>query len=781
MEQGFTAWYRTRFSVRLSVPRPAGEGRSRLIHAIVWSVRDWLEDTYGKDASPYSVEYLNAMFWPKRYWNSWEMGGDLPKMTFVSTLRHARSDVQGTACSIRGADGEIETWACRVQERVTVMDPDESLRRFPRMWRTDIALSEPDDGAARHARSLVVDIAVSYRDERSGFGVAQVVPDPRPPRLLRFLIDNERLICECSSVPLTMMDLTVTAQPAAPDADGRDGVAQDGTRSRISAHDLWDIVSDPKRDVPLAVVGLDAGTRRPLIDVDALHDMLFPDMMVCVPRDMRAIGEIRRVFDARMPGSSPRADAVRVYAAHPAFPACDDDPDEDPKLARLITAELGRHPSVTRVQIDAYRSLTRSVADTADTDITDTTDTRTDGTTWRDAIWPPTDGTRTRDAATLLLRDLLEERMPDMTVDVDSILRVRNRHEETAKSVRLERQLKEATNRIERLGRQTERERAAYDDRIRDLEKDNDRLSRRQNLMDEERDLLERSMMRLRADKIALKGRANKAERELRAMTAQHSQVEVAANGNGATGGTGVTGMRTMADQNEDAQIIALLNDDNRRLEHEAREYERRMGELTRKNEQLRQRIMARVAGSGVAAELEAARGLLSAKLPAKLVSNSRVSNSRYDQDIVRFYETLYPDRISVHDNAWRTLRECVTKPSLVWQAMQLMCTAVYDIYATGQGSGNPGDRFRTYPDVGGFELAENEGQQTHRDAKFMRLRQIEDHGRTLLMEPHLRIGNREDDASLRVYFAWNPDTGRIVIGAIGRHLENYTTRTRKR
>ena len=51
--------------------------------------------------------------------------------------------------------------------------------------------------------------------------------------------------------------------------------------------------------------------------------------------------------------------------------------------------------------------------------------------------------------------------------------------------------------------------------------------------------------------------------------------------------------------------------------------------------------------------------------------------------------------------------------------------------------------------------------------------------GREIIIEPHVAKGNREGDPNfIRVYFAYDSVSRKIIIGHVGRHLDNYTTRS---
>ena len=75
-----------------------------------------------------------------------------------------------------------------------------------------------------------------------------------------------------------------------------------------------------------------------------------------------------------------------------------------------------------------------------------------------------------------------------------------------------------------------------------------------------------------------------------------------------------------------------------------------------------------------------------------------------------------------------------------------------------------------------GYDYAASEGPATKNDPKLARLRRFEFDGRQYEMWSHIKHGNRKGD-QLRVHFAIDRDKRRIVIGWIGDHMDNATTR----
>ena len=148
-------------------------------------------------------------------------------------------------------------------------------------------------------------------------------------------------------------------------------------------------------------------------------------------------------------------------------------------------------------------------------------------------------------------------------------------------------------------------------------------------------------------------------------------------------------------------------------------------------------------------------------------------------ESVVNVFAEHYSDRIVVTDRAYKSLRDCRTSPSLLWQAMWQVCGPLYDAWSSEE-SGNIDDRYPTMSGyISGFRAPLTEGTMTRQDNDLMRLRRLSYGDKEYSIEPHLAYGNKEDNNSVRIYYAWDGETQRIIIGHIGLHLTNYTTKKR--
>lgn len=75
------------------------------------------------------------------------------------------------------------------------------------------------------------------------------------------------------------------------------------------------------------------------------------------------------------------------------------------------------------------------------------------------------------------------------------------------------------------------------------------------------------------------------------------------------------------------------------------------------------------------------------------------------------------------------------------------------------------------------YTLAMTEGRNTKRDAHLMALRKIKHNGKEYDITPHIKLRN-SGSKMLRIYFAFDEEKRKIVVGHIGPHLDNATTKT---
>jgi hypothetical protein len=89
----------------------------------------------------------------------------------------------------------------------------------------------------------------------------------------------------------------------------------------------------------------------------------------------------------------------------------------------------------------------------------------------------------------------------------------------------------------------------------------------------------------------------------------------------------------------------------------------------------------------------------------------------------------------------------------------------------------SPKDLEKAFKEKTGYDLAMNEGKVTQKDKKLMRLRTLIYNGKEYDITPHLKHQNNEPK-SVRIYFAFDDDAKKIIVGHIGRHIPNATSKS---
>ncbi len=140
--------------------------------------------------------------------------------------------------------------------------------------------------------------------------------------------------------------------------------------------------------------------------------------------------------------------------------------------------------------------------------------------------------------------------------------------------------------------------------------------------------------------------------------------------------------------------------------------------------------------------------------------------------DIAVFFRNVFRDKLDFTDRGMRSLQDCTTRLAIIWQCFYAIATSLTDLYKGGVADIEAAFKAQT-----GWDMARGEGAQTRKDKDFMNLRKDYYQGREILIEPHVRNGNKESSPDfIRIYFCFDKPTQKIVIGHVGAHLENFSS-----
>ena len=143
-------------------------------------------------------------------------------------------------------------------------------------------------------------------------------------------------------------------------------------------------------------------------------------------------------------------------------------------------------------------------------------------------------------------------------------------------------------------------------------------------------------------------------------------------------------------------------------------------------------------------------------------------------QKIARYFETVYPERIAFTERGFRSLKECITKNEVLWEALYHIANELYDLLQD-----NPATAYKAFKEMTGWDCSRGEGAMTRKAAKLMQQYEDTYNGQELDIEAHVKSGTKDSDPrSIRIYFAYDPAVApQILIGHCGKHLDNHTTK----
>jgi hypothetical protein len=107
------------------------------------------------------------------------------------------------------------------------------------------------------------------------------------------------------------------------------------------------------------------------------------------------------------------------------------------------------------------------------------------------------------------------------------------------------------------------------------------------------------------------------------------------------------------------------------------------------------------------------------------------------------------------------------------WETLYYMNEVLYRLKFVD----NQRELVQSFQNETGYELAMTEGANTKKDRKLMDRRKLLHDGREYDITPHLKQGNQEPKL-VRIYFAFDEEAKKIVIGHIGKHIPNATSKS---
>lgn len=142
-------------------------------------------------------------------------------------------------------------------------------------------------------------------------------------------------------------------------------------------------------------------------------------------------------------------------------------------------------------------------------------------------------------------------------------------------------------------------------------------------------------------------------------------------------------------------------------------------------------------------------------------------------REVVEAFRKTSDDKIVFTQRSMDSLDDCRSSAETLWNALYDLRAIAYDLY-TADDSMDIAKEFNTRSK---FKYARNAGMMTRKNGSLMQQYFDEYDGRQINVETHIKSGSKEADPKfIRIYFAYDEQTERIVVSYIGAHLDNYST-----
>lgn len=208
-----------------------------------------------------------------------------------------------------------------------------------------------------------------------------------------------------------------------------------------------------------------------------------------------------------------------------------------------------------------------------------------------------------------------------------------------------------------------------------------------------------------------------------------------------------------------------LFETENVELKNRVDELEERNLDLEIKNEDMEKEYATKVHNLRAAHESKC----------RKATSSSILLPREYPDSFqaLRQYEAFY-EHLVFANNAWEPAMEYrqFKDFNVAWEMLHDLDQKLWNIIFVKRG-----DIEREFEVSTVYEYARGEGKQTMNDTKLSRMRKFEFEGQEYEMWTHLKYGNRPGK-QLRIHFAIDHNKQRIIVGYIGEHMDNATTRS---
>lgn len=142
-------------------------------------------------------------------------------------------------------------------------------------------------------------------------------------------------------------------------------------------------------------------------------------------------------------------------------------------------------------------------------------------------------------------------------------------------------------------------------------------------------------------------------------------------------------------------------------------------------------------------------------------------------REVVDAFQRACDDKIVFTQRAIDSLDDCRSSAETIWSALYDLRTIAYELYVADERM----DIAKEFNARSKFKYARSAGMMTRKNSSLMQQYFDEYDGRQINVETHIKSGNKEADPKfIRIYFAYDEQTERLVVSYIGAHLDNYST-----
>lgn len=146
--------------------------------------------------------------------------------------------------------------------------------------------------------------------------------------------------------------------------------------------------------------------------------------------------------------------------------------------------------------------------------------------------------------------------------------------------------------------------------------------------------------------------------------------------------------------------------------------------------------------------------------------------------EVVQIASKVHADRLMFAQEAFDSADESSSCDLVAdaWQILSHIATTLYELRFKTENVGDLGKQFQ---EKTGYEYAKTEGKQTKADSNLKRHRKVTHNGKNYEIWPHIKKGN-EGNKMIRIHFDFDAEEQKILIGYVGLHMDNASTRSRK-